>query len=54
MQKAAEACGAYFLQGEIEEPVYGRLFSNHPLLKTHSNKEHDNAKLHPPNTDIIE
>ena len=29
-------------------------FSNNPILKTHSNKEHDNAKLHPPNTENIE
>ena len=29
-------------------------FSNHPLLKTHSNKEHDNEKLHPTNPEIIE
>ena len=40
---------AYFCQGEIKEPFYDRLFSNHPMLKTHSNKEHDNAKVHPTN-----
>ena len=45
---------AYFFQGEIKEPVYDRIFPNHPLLKTHSNKEHDNAKLHPPNHESIE
>ena len=44
----------FFFQGEIEEPVYDRLFSNNPLLKTHSNKEHDNAKVHPPNLESIE
>ena len=27
---------AYFCQGEIEEPVYDRLFTCHPLLKTRS------------------
>ena len=45
---------AYFFNGEIEEPVYDMLSSNQPLLKTHSNKEHDNAKLHPPNPESIE
>ena len=29
-------------------------FSKHPLLKTHSNKEHDNEKLQPQNPEIIE
>ena len=36
----------YFFQGEIEEPVYDRIFSYHPLLKTHSNQEHDNENIH--------
>ena len=45
---------AYFCQGDIKEPVYDRLFSYYPLLKTHSNQEHDNENLHPPNPDIIE
>ena len=40
---------AYFCQGDIEETVYYRLFSNHLLLKTHSNQKQDNEKLHPPN-----
>ena len=38
----------YFCQGEIEEPGYDRIFLTHP------NKEHNNVKLHPPITDIIE
>ena len=46
--------GAYFCQVSIEEPVYDRLFSNHPMLKTHSNKEQDNAKPHPPNPESTE
>ena len=44
----------YFCQGEIEEPVYNRIFSNYPLLNTHSNKEHDDAKLQPTNPESIE
>ena len=44
----------YFCQGEMEEPVYDRLFSYRPLLKNHSNQEHDHANLHPPDPDIIE
>ena len=44
----------YFCQGETEETVYDRLFLNHALLKTHSNKEHDNEKLHPPNPESTE
>ena len=39
---------AYFFQGDIKEPVYGGIFSYHPLLKTHSNQEHDNENIHPP------
>ena len=45
---------AYFCQGDIKDPVYNRLFSNNPLLKTHSNQEHDNAKLHPLNSEHLE
>ena len=45
---------AYFCQGEIEELVYNGLFLYHPLLKTHSNQEHDNANLHPLFLGIIE
>ena len=45
---------AYFCQGEIKDPVYNRLFSNLPMLKTHSNQEHDNANLHPQNPESIE
>ena len=37
----------YFGQGEINEPDYDRIFSSHPLVKTHSNQEHDNAIHHP-------
>ena len=44
----------YFCQGEIEEPVYDWIFSNHYFLKTHSNKEHDNEKLWPTNPESIE
>ena len=44
----------FIFQGDIEEPVYNRLFSNYPLLKTHSKKKHDNAKLQPPNPESIE
>ena len=39
---------------ETEEPVYDRLLKNHPLLKTHSNKEHNNEKHHPPNPEDTE
>ena len=45
---------AYFCQGDIKEPVYNRLFSNHTLLKTHSNQEHDNENLISPNTESTE
>ena len=45
---------AYFCQGEINKPVYDRIFSYHTLLKTHSNQEHDNANLHPPNPESVE
>ena len=45
---------AYFCQGDIEELVYDILFLYHLLLKTHSNQEHDNANLHPPNPESIE
>ena len=45
---------AYSFQVEIKEPVYNMIFFNHPLLKTNSNKEHDNAKIHPPNIESIE
>ena len=44
----------YFCQGEIQEPFYDRPFSTNPMLKTHSNKVHDNTKLHPPNPESIE
>ena len=54
MRITAEARGCLFFQGDIEEPVYDRLFPNHPLLKTHSNQEHYNANLHPPNHESIE
>ena len=37
---------ADFCQGEIEEPGNDRIFSYHPLLKTHSNQERDNAIHH--------
>ena len=49
----ANTVDAYFFQSETEEPVYDRLFKNHPLLKTHSNKEHDNEKNYPPNPESI-
>ena len=49
-----EACSYLFFKGYIEEKVYNRLFSNHPLLKTHSNQENDNENLHPKNPDSIE
>ena len=41
-------------QGEIEEPVYDKIFPYRSLLNTHSNQEHDNANLHPPFPEIIE
>ena len=44
----------HFCHGETKEPVYNIILSNNPLLKAHSNKEHDNVKLHPPNTESIE
>ena len=37
----------YFCQGGIEYPVNYILFSNHPLLQTHSNQEYDNNKNPP-------
>ena len=37
---------ADFCQGEIKEPGDDRLFLYPPLLKTHSNQEHDNAIHH--------
>ena len=45
---------AYFCQGDIEEIVYDRLFSYHPLLKTHSNQDNDNVIHHPPFPESIE
>ena len=54
MQNQQKPVDAHFCQGEIEEPVYDMIFSNHPLLKTHSNQEHDNAKLQPPNPERLE
>ena len=44
---------ADFCQNEIKEPGNDRIFSYHPLLKTHSNQEHDNAIHHPSLSDII-
>ena len=35
-----------FCQGEIEDPGNNRFFSYHPMLKTHSNQEHDNVIHH--------
>ena len=34
---------ADFCQGEIEDPGNDRIFSYHPMLKTHSNQERENA-----------
>ena len=45
---------AYFCQGKIKYPVYDRIFSINPLLKTHSNQEHDDENLHPPNPESTE
>ena len=39
---------ADFCQGEIKDPGNDRIFSYHPLLKTHSNQERDNAIHHFP------
>ena len=44
----------YFCHSEIDKPGYDRIFSNHPLLKTHSNKENDNENHHPPFTESSE
>ena len=41
-------------QGEINKTGYDRLFSYHPLLKTNSNQEHNNAIHYPPFLEIIE
>ena len=43
-----------FCQGEIEYPVYNRIFKYHHMLNTHSNQEHDNANLRPPNPESPE
>ena len=53
MRKASEGCGCFFCQVDIDEPFYNRLFSDYPMLKTHSNQEHDNAKIHPPNPERL-
>ena len=45
---------ADFCQGDIEEPRNKEKVTYHPLLKTHSNKEHENANIHPPNPESIE
>ena len=50
-QKPVNAC---FCQGEIEGPVYDRIFSCRPMLKTRSNQEHDNSNHHPNFTESIE
>ena len=39
----SETCECWFCQGEIEEPGNNRIFSYHPMLKTHSNQDQDNA-----------
>ena len=44
----------YFYQGEIKEKFYDKIFSYHPLLKTHSNQEHYNSNLYSPNNESIE
>ena len=54
MRITAEACGCLFFQDEIKEPVYDRFFSYHPLLKNHSNQDHDNENLYPSSPDSIE
>ena len=38
---------ASLCQSDIKEPVYDGIFSYYPLLKTNSNKEHDNANIPP-------
>ena len=35
-----------FLKGEIEEPGNDKPFSYHPILKSHSNQEDDDAIHH--------
>ena len=45
---------AYFFQGDIEEPVYYRLFLNHLILNLYQNQERDNANLRPPNPERLE
>ena len=45
---------AYFCQGEIDEPGYNQIFSYNPLVKTHSNQEHDNEIHHPTFPESIE
>ena len=37
---------ADFFQDEIKETGNDRIFAYHPLLKTHSNQEHDNGIHH--------
>ena len=54
MRKAAEAFRCLFLSGWNWRASLRYDFSNHPLLKTHWSKEHDNAKTHPPNPESIE
>ena len=45
---------ADFGQGEIKKPGNDKFFSYHPLLKTHSNQERDNAIYHFPFPESIE
>ena len=45
---------ADFFRGEIDEPGNEMLFLYHPILKNHSNQEHDDAIHHPSSPDIIE
>ena len=45
LQKSSEACGClFFFRVRSKSQFTIGLFSNNPLLKNHSNKEHDNAK----------
>ena len=45
---------AVFCRGDMEDPWNNKDFSNHPLLTTYSNQEHDNAIHHIYFPEIIE
>ena len=53
-KKSVEACGCLFFSGWDQRASLQPDLSNHPLLRNHSNQEHDYTKLHPLNPELFE